>query len=53
MPVLLPHRKDRLTNEFTVTMEPAEIIPDYCEIDKFIRDVWKVKIWSSRKQPAS
>ena len=25
-------------NEFTVTMEPAEIIPDYCEIDKFIRE---------------
>ena len=48
-----PIGKTDYTNEFTVTMEPAEIIPDYCEIDKFIRDVWKVKIWSSRKQPAS
>lgn len=26
------------TNEFTVTMEPGDTIPDYCEIDKFIRE---------------
>ena len=32
-----PIGKADYTNEFTVTMEPAEIIPDYCEIDKFIR----------------
>lgn len=33
-----PIGKADYTNEFTVTMEPAEIIPDYCEIDKFIRE---------------
>ena len=33
-----PIGKTDYTNEFTVTMEPAEIIPDYCEIDKFIRE---------------
>ena len=26
------------TNEFTVTMEPGDTIPDYCEIDKFIQE---------------
>ena len=26
------------TNEFTVTMEPGDMIPDYCEIDKIIQE---------------
>lgn len=33
-----PIGKTDYTNEFTVTMEPTEIIPDYCEIDKFIHE---------------
>ena len=33
-----PIGKTEYTNNFTVTMEPGDTIPDYCEIDKLIRE---------------
>lgn len=33
-----PIGKTEYTNNFTVTMEPSDTIPDYCEIDKFIQE---------------
>lgn len=33
-----PIGKTEYTNDFTVTMEPEDTIPDYCEIDKFIQE---------------
>lgn len=33
-----PLGKDWYTNQFTVNMTPSGFIPDYCEIDAFIKD---------------
>ena len=48
-----PIGKADYTNEFTVTMEPAEIIRTTARSTSSSVNVWKVKISSSRKQPAS
>ena len=33
-----PLGKDWYTNQFTINMNPSELIPDYCELDAFIKE---------------